>query len=148
MRSRLCPLPVLLLACFTAQSFAMPNRQKLKAQPCNIVWRAAVIGVKSQQYRIVSVSDEHRLISVSVGGWWCGDRLISVSLEDAGETQCMVTVQSHFSGLLHHDGPALLSRIGAELRRETENSRIQPPADAPPKEHMQGWWQPAEEKKQ
>lgn len=143
MRSHL--LLVLLLACLAAQSLAMPNRQKLFSQPCSLVWKAAIAEVKAQQYRIVSISDEERMISVRAGGWWAGERHLSLSLAEVGETQCMVTAQSRFSGFGHHDGPDLLVRIGEELRRETENSQVQPPA----KEHMQDWWQkPADEKKQ
>lgn len=109
---RIFLIPVLL---FSAQSLAVKNRQELISHSCDQVWRAAIAVAKTEQYRIISVSKEERVISLAVGGAWSGERIISLSLESDGEQRCVATVQSRFSGLAHSDGPDLLQRVRLEL---------------------------------
>jgi hypothetical protein len=117
--------PGLLLIAIAIPSFAMKNRYEDFPQACDVVWKAAVTVGKSQQYRIVSISDEERILSLAAGGFISGERMISLAIAPAPERGCRVTVQSRFSGLAHSDAPYLLGRIrvqivGDELGRETE----------------------------
>jgi hypothetical protein len=106
---------LILILALSTSTFAMKNRQRSFPDSCDDVWTASLAVAKSQNYRIVSVSTEEHVISLSAGGAWGGERMISLSLENGKEFGCVVTVQSRFSGLAHSDGPDLLSRIGAEL---------------------------------
>lgn len=109
---------MLLLACLAtlgSQTFAMKNRQRSFRESCDTVWEAAVSVAKTHDYRIVSISKEDHVISVSVGGVWSGERLISLSLSPDPERGCLATVQSRFSGLAHSDAPDLLSRVAVAL---------------------------------
>src|SRR5579862_225827 len=108
-------LLALCLAIFGEQSLAMKNRQRAFQESCDIVWEAAVSVAKSRDYRIVSLSKEERVISLSVGGVWSGERLISLSLDPDPERGCVAIVQSRFSGLAHSDGPDLLSRVAVAI---------------------------------
>lgn len=110
----LCPLP----------AFSMKNRYADFSESCDDLWKASVAIAKTKDYRIVSISDEEKIISVAVGGFIAGERIISLTVAPAPEHGCRVTVQSRFSGLAHSDGPDLLGRIrvqvvGDELGRET-----------------------------
>lgn len=96
-------------------TLAMSNRQRTFNRPCDAVWKAAVTVAKTQDYRVVSISREEQIISLSVGGVWSGERLVSISLAPGKEGGCTATVQSRFAGLAHSDGPDLLSRVSVEL---------------------------------
>lgn len=115
----------LLLFLVSVPSSAMKNRFQDFAEPCEVVWKAAMAVGKTQEYRLISVNTEERLMSLSVGGFWFGERLISLTVAPAPERGCRVTIQSRFSGLLHSDGPDILTRIrvqliGDELGRDSE----------------------------
>lgn len=117
----------LLLALLAAAlpAAALKNRFEDFPQSCDDVWKAAVSVAKSQQYRILSISDQERVVSLAVGGFMAGERIISLTIAPAPERGCRASVQSRFSGLVHSDGPDLLGRIrvevvGDELGRETE----------------------------
>lgn len=105
----------LLLGLVSIPSWAMKNRFQDFPEPCELVWKAAMTIAKGQDYRLVSVVPEEKLISLSVGGFWSGERLISLTLAATPERGCRVTVQSRFSGLAHSDGPDLLTRIRVQL---------------------------------
>jgi len=101
-----------------SSSLAMKNSQRTFQKSCDVVWNAAVAVAKTQDYRIISISKEDQLISLSVGGVWSGERVISLTLS-SGSEGCVGTVQSRFSGLAHSDGPELLSRIAVEMIAQT-----------------------------
>jgi hypothetical protein len=96
-------------------SFAVKNREHNFSQPCAAVWSAAVTVAKSQDYRIISISTEEHILSLVVGGFWGGERVISISLAPGSERGCVVTAQSRFSGVAHSDGPDFLARVHVEL---------------------------------
>lgn len=99
----------------SAHGFAMKNRQRIFPESCDFVWTSVVNVAKTQNYRIVSISNENKILSLSAGGVWNGERLISLSLAPGVEGGCTAVVQSRFSGLAHSDGPDLLSRIAIDL---------------------------------
>lgn len=115
---------LLLLLSASSPLFAMKNRFQDFPEPCDVVWKATVAVAKTQDYRLISISDEEKMISLAAGGFLSGERIISLTVAPAPEHGCRVTVQSRFSGLAHSDGPDLLGRIrvqavGDELGRET-----------------------------
>jgi hypothetical protein len=107
-------LPIL-VACLASQSLAMKSRHVTFPQTCDDVWKASVVVAKSAQYRIISISREEEIISLTAGGAWWGERIISLSLEPGSEKGCTATVQSRYSGVEHSDGPDLLTRIRIRL---------------------------------
>lgn len=104
---------VLLLLNF--QAFALKSRERTFAENCDVVWKASMAVAKSQEYRIVGVSKEEQIISLAVGGFMAGERIISLNLTSLNGDGCTVSVQSRFSGLIHSDGPDLLRRIELEI---------------------------------
>lgn len=105
----------LLLLLLGAQAFALKSRQRTFAQNCDEIWKAAVEVAKSQDYRIIAISKEEQVISLTAGGFITGERIISLSLSSRNGDGCVATVQSRFSGLIHSDGPDLLRRIHVEV---------------------------------
>jgi hypothetical protein len=103
------------LLCTSLPSLAMKNRRQTFPQSCDVVWKAAVAVAKSQDYRIISIAAEEQVLSLSAGGIWWGERIISLSLAPGIEHGCTATVQSRYSGLQHSDGPDLLARIDVQL---------------------------------
>ena len=51
---------------------AMKNRQVNVRESCDDVWLAAVAVAKTQDYRIISIASDERIISVAAGGIWLG----------------------------------------------------------------------------
>jgi hypothetical protein len=117
MRVKSIALLCLLMLCVEAR--ALKSRERTFTQDCDSVWKAAVAVAKTEQYRIISISKEEQIISVSAGGVWSGERIISLSLSSRGDHGCTATAQSRFSGLAHSDGPDLLLRVYVELIAET-----------------------------
>lgn len=109
------PYVLAVVALLGVQCFAMKNTKRTFTESCDSVWDSAVNVAKTQSYRIVSISKDDKILSLSAGGVWSGERLISLSLAPGNEGGCTANVQSRFSGLAHSDGPDLLSRIAAEL---------------------------------
>lgn len=112
-------IAALLTVLVCVPAVAMKNRQRNFVEPCEVVWSAAVTVAKSQDYRIITISKEEQIISVAVGGFLAGERIITLTLAPDPERGCVATVQSRFSGLAHSDGPALLGRVRVELLGET-----------------------------
>jgi hypothetical protein len=108
-------IAVAVLSCCTLPSMAMKNRLQNYTEPCDAVWKATMSVAKSQDYRIISVCTEEQLVSLSVGGAWWGERIISLSLAPDAERGCVATVQSRYSGLLHSDAPVLVAPIHLSL---------------------------------
>jgi hypothetical protein len=120
MRVFVSALTLLVLSAGAAvPSFAMKNRTETLDQPCDVVWKSAVTAAKRQEYRIVGISQEEQIISVAVGGFWAGERIVSLSLAPSVERGCVATVQSRFSGLIHSDGPDFLARVRVQLIADT-----------------------------
>ena len=106
-------LPIVIV-CTALPSVAMKNRRETFPESCEVVWKAAIAVAKTQDYRIVSVAAEEQIISLSVGGAWWGERIISLSLASDGGG-CTATVQSRYAGVQHSDAPELLGRIHVQL---------------------------------
>jgi len=104
-----------LLVCACVPSWALKNRRDNFPEACDVVWKAVLTVAKTQDYRIISVTSEEQIISLSVGGIWWGERIISLSLAPGTEHGCTATVQSRYSGVQHSDSHDLLSRIHVEL---------------------------------
>lgn len=104
---------------------AMKNQRENFLEPCDVVWKAAVAAAKTQDYRIISISSQDQILSLSVGGAWWGERIVSLSLAPGAERGCDATVQSRYSGLQHSDGPDLLARVhvqivGAQIGKDSD----------------------------
>jgi hypothetical protein len=110
---------LLFLLMLSVEARALKSRDRTFTQDCGSVWKAAVAVAKTEQYRIISVSKEEQIISVSAGGVWSGERIISLSLSSRSDHGCTATAQSRFSGLVHSDGPDLLRRVYIEVIAET-----------------------------
>jgi hypothetical protein len=107
---------VVLLLC--VQALALKDKKETLPQSCDVVWKAAIAVAKTEQYRIISASKEEQFISVAVGGFWGGERMISLSLASDGEQRCIMTVQSRFAGMAHSDAEDLLERVHMEVVAE------------------------------
>jgi hypothetical protein len=105
------------LALASVPAFAMKNLQRSFPDGCDVVWKAAISVAKTQDYRIVAIAHEDKIISLAAGGAWFGERLMTLSLESGEDGGCVVTVQSRFSGVLHSDGPDLLARVSIEVMK-------------------------------
>ena len=113
---------------FALPSWAMKNRYQDFNEPCDAVWKASVAIAKTEDYRIISIASDEKIISLAVGGFFAGERIITVSIAPAPEKGCRATVQSRFSGLAHSDGPDLLARIHVQLLASelgTDKSSVQ-----------------------
>ncbi|HEV3511989.1 MAG TPA: hypothetical protein VGS05_09825 [Candidatus Sulfotelmatobacter sp.] len=106
---------VIMLLAVSVPAFALKSRERTFPQDCDVVWKASMAVAKSEQYRIISVSKEEQIISLEVGGFIAGERIVSLNLSSLNGDGCTVAVQSKFSGLIHSDGPDLLRRIEVEL---------------------------------
>lgn len=106
---------LLLLLLTALPAFGMKNLQHDFPDSCDVVWKAVITIAKTQDYRIITVDHEDRVVSLAGGGWLAGERLMTLSLESGQEYGCTATVQSRFSGLLHSDGPDLLARVSIEV---------------------------------
>jgi hypothetical protein len=104
-----------LLVLLTLPAAAMKNREYTFHEACDEVWKAAVVVAKTQDYRVVSINREEQILSLSVGGAWWGERMITLSLAQGQEFGCTATVQSRYSGVQHSDGPDLLARLRVQL---------------------------------
>jgi hypothetical protein len=118
MRFRSISASIFMIMLLSEPLLALKDKQETLPQSCDAVWRAAMAVAKTEQYRIISVSKEEQLISVAVGGFWGGERIISLSLASDGAQRCVITVQSRFSGMAHSDGPDLLERVHIEVVSE------------------------------
>lgn len=118
-RFAMLPPLLMLLPGLAAPAWGMKNQERNFPQSCVKVWTAALTVAKSQQYRVIGISEQEQIISVVVGGVWGGERILSMSLAPGVEKGCTATVQSRFSGLAHSDGPMLLDRLQAELIGES-----------------------------
>lgn len=87
---------------------------KTFSRSCDSVWAAEQATLNDGQYRTISLSKEDRTASFVAGGFWGGERTMSSTLSGSGEG-CTLTVQSHFSGLAHHDAPDFIKRVESAL---------------------------------
>jgi hypothetical protein len=110
---------VVVVVAATVPAFAMKNLRRSFPDTCDELWNAAMHVAKTQDYRIVTVDHEDKIISLVAGGVWGGERLMTLSLEPGEEGGCVATVQSRFSGVLHSDGPDLLARVSIEVLKAT-----------------------------
>jgi len=118
MKRRSISVSIFVILLLSVQSLAFKDKKETLAQSCGAVWKAAMAVAKTEQYRIVSASKEEQFVSVAVGGFWGGERIISLSLASDGEQQCIMTVQSRFAGMAHSDAEDLLERVHVEVVAE------------------------------
>ncbi len=111
-------------------SIAIPTfakeQERAYSKSCEEVWTAVKVVAGTGRYRILSVDKDDRIISFAVGGW-AGVRELSAHLQ--GDKQsCTISIQSRFTGLVHHDAPDFLKRVDEQLA--TKNA-APPPQNSP-----------------
>ena len=85
---------LLLLLSASSPLFAMKNRFQDFPEPCDVVWKATVAVAKTQDYRLISISDEEKMISLAAGGFLSGERIISLTVAPAPEHGCRVAAKA------------------------------------------------------
>jgi hypothetical protein len=118
MKFRSISVSIFVVLLLSVQSLALKDKKETLPQSCDAVWKAAIAVAKTEQYRIISASKEEQFVSVAVGGFWGGERIISLSLASDGEERCIMTVQSRFSGMAHSDAEDLMERVHVEVVAE------------------------------
>jgi hypothetical protein len=106
---------LIFILCIAVPTIAK-EQEKTFSRPCGEVWDAVKATASTGQYRILSVDKEDQIISFAAGGFWGGVRELSAHLHQGEGKSCTVTVQSRFTGLVHHDAPAFLKRIEEHLK--------------------------------